>query len=38
MILRDVPHAKLVHQAVSQLIEQSSAQAGVTAPVRRASA
>jgi membrane protein YdbS with pleckstrin-like domain len=38
MILRDVPHAKLVHQAVAQLIEQSSAQAGVTAPVRRASA
>jgi membrane protein YdbS with pleckstrin-like domain len=38
MILRDVPHAKLVHQAVSQLVEQSSAQAGVTSPVRRASA
>jgi membrane protein YdbS with pleckstrin-like domain len=38
MILRDVPHAKLVHQAVSQLIEQSSAVGGVTAPVRRASA
>jgi membrane protein YdbS with pleckstrin-like domain len=38
MILRDVPHARLVHQAVSQLIEQSTAQAGVTAPVRRASA
>src|SRR3954469_18116322 len=38
MILRDVPHAKLVHQAVAQLIEQSSAEAGVTAPVRRASA
>jgi membrane protein YdbS with pleckstrin-like domain len=38
MILRDVPHAKLVHQAVSQLIEQSSAQPGVTAPVRRVSA
>lgn len=38
MILRDVPHARLVHQAVAQLIEGSSAQAGVTAPVRRASA
>ena len=38
MILRDVPHAKLVLQAVSQLVEQSSAVGGVTAPVRRASA
>ena len=38
MTLRDVPHAKLVHQAVSQLIERSSSPAGITAPVRRASA
>jgi membrane protein YdbS with pleckstrin-like domain len=38
MILRDVPHARLVHQAVAQLIEESPAQAGVTAPVRRVSA
>ncbi len=38
MILRDIPHARLVHKAVSQLIEQSSAAPGITAPVRRASA
>lgn len=38
MQLRDVPHARLVHQAVSQLIEQSTAHPGITAPVRRASA
>src|SRR5919199_3947010 len=38
MILRDIPHARLVHRAVSELIEQSTAPAGITAPVRRASA
>lgn len=37
MILRDVPHARLVQQAVAELIERSSAQPGVqTAPQRRA--
>src|SRR5918912_1475709 len=35
MILRDVPHARLVQQAVAELIEQSSAQPGVTASAPR---
>ena len=35
MILRDVPHARLVQQAVAELIEQSSAQPGVQAPAPR---